>query len=97
SSSTRLPDTTLFRSEFLGREAEDADQGLPPVSAIEMRGHGGARVIEHLPAGAREAQLVDVPEALAVVVRRRQYVGRVAEEPQVRSEEHTSELQSREK
>src|SRR3712207_8872059 len=81
--STLFPYTTLFRSE--------GDRRLHRVRAPAVRPHGGA----DLPA-AQVPPRPDVSRDAAHARRRTHRVPRLdPEHPDVRSEEHTSELQSR--
>src|SRR5687768_18330890 len=80
--STLFPYTTLFRSEWRTRPAGGP---VPRVDDVGRWDRSGGRRPGSDPA------LVD----LAARVRRRRAGGRASHPPQDRSEEHTSELQSR--
>src|SRR3712207_7624538 len=77
--STLFPYTTLFRSA-----------GLAP----EVGGRRAARVVPVLPALVPADRLEDLDAVLGALRRQRRQVGE-GEPALVRSEEHTSELQSR--
>src|SRR3712207_9216474 len=88
--STLFPYTTLFRSDPDARPADTAGGGgAPPAQAIGLRHRRGHLLGAHgYAAAARE-----VPEAGRAAVPLRDRVGVRGRPP--RSEEHTSELQSR--
>src|SRR3712207_8107304 len=79
--STLFPYTTLFRSVSVGRMMQRRPTLLPctPAGIVELLAREGVKI-----AGAR-----------ACVVGRSNIVGRPVAELLLRSEEHTSELQSR--
>src|SRR5690606_4361632 len=62
--------------ELLRRQAKNADQRLAAVHPVQVSGHGGADIIEDLPPGAREPQLVHVLQSRRVIFSRRQDLGR---------------------
>src|SRR3712207_9058467 len=88
--STLFPYTTLFRSVdgVIARAGEHPPRGLDPVEL------GHADVHEH-DVGAQAARRVDGLQPVRRLADDLEVLLRVEDHPEARSEEHTSELQSR--
>src|SRR5207249_8641572 len=92
--STLFPYTTLFRSQQVNASAGAAREVRELVGEKALAGSGQAREEHHAPAG-KLADLAGEPR-VGVQHQARGVAGAQATKPsQTRSEEHTSELQSR--